>query len=384
MTTNSLNPKIIKALYRSKTISTSQLMAELGVYPKDLNPALRTLNKAGFIQKNLPASNRIEDSLYSLCSQENCVIGFDLGGTKLFGAITDLEGNFLYEEEIQDHKKTGEACFDMLVSMTHSLLDKAQQIGATIRGIGGQVPGRVRLESGLVLNAPAVQWKEFPLKDRLVQEFGFPVFVDNDLKQSALGEAWFGAGKEHNHVALIAIGTGIAAGVVANDELQRGAHLRHGEIGWMVPGREFLGRTYSGYGPFETEIGGQGIARRAGVLLAGIRSEIELASLTSEDVFNAARKGEEWAKIVVAETVDYLAILIANVMAFYDPDIIILSGGVSRSSDLLINPILRLIQGCVLTQPNIVVSSLEYKAGVLGALVNLLLNCPEFYTAKYK
>jgi glucokinase len=308
MTTKSLNPQIIKALYRSKTSSASQLMAELGVYLKDLNPALRALDKAGFIQKILPASRRNEDSSYSLREQENCVIGFDLGGTKLFGAITDLGGNFLYEEEIQDHKKTGEACFELLVSLLHSLLDKAQAIGANIRGIGGQVPGRVKLESGLVLNAPAVKWKEFPIKERLVREFGLPVFVDNDLKQSALGEAWFGIEKEYCHVALVAIGTGIAAGVVDNDELQRGAHLRHGEIGWMVPGREFLGRTYSGYGPFETEIGGQGIAKRACALLAGQRSEIELASLTSEDVFSAARKGEDWAKSIVDETVEYLAI----------------------------------------------------------------------------
>ena len=85
---------------------------------------------------------------------------------------------------------------------------------------------------------------------------------------------------------------------------------------------------------------------------------------------------------VVAETVDYLAILIANIMAFYDPDVIILSGGISRSSDLLIDPILKLIEGCVLTQPNIVVSSLGYRAGVLGAIANLILNCPEFYTRK--
>lgn len=117
-------------------------------------------------------------------------------------------------------------------------------------------------------------------------------------------------------------------------------------------------------------------------MLTGKRSDDELANLTCEDVFNAARGGEEWGKQVVAETVDYLAILIANIMAFYDPDVIILSGGISRSSDLLIDPILKLIQGCVLTQPNIVISSLGYRAGVLGAIVNLILNCPEFYKSK--
>ncbi len=84
---------------------------------------------------------------------------------------------------------------------------------------------------------------------------------------------------------------------------------------------------------------------------------------------------------VVSETVEYLAILVANLMAFYDPDIIILSGGVSRSHDLLVQPILNLVEGCVLIQPNIVLSSLGYQAGVLGAIVNLLLNCPEIYQA---
>ena len=74
---------------------------------------------------------------------------------------------------------------------------------------------------------------------------------------------------------------------------------------------------------------------------------------------------------------DYLAVLIANIMAFYDPDIIILSGGVSRSSDMLIRPIMKRIEGCVLTQPNLVMSSLGYKAAVLGAIINLIQNCPE-------
>ncbi len=315
---------------------------------------------------------------------KNCVIGIDLGGTKLYGAITDLAGNIQDEIELRNHGKTGEPCYEMLVGVVTSLLEKTHHMGLTIRGIGIEVPGRVRLETGLVLRAPAVQWEGFPLKERLVSEFGLPVFVDNDLKQSALGEAWFGAGKSGSNVALVAIGTGVAAGVVANDVLQRGAHLRHGEIGWMVPGREFLGRHYRGFGPFEVEASGSGVASRARVLLAEKRSEEELASLTSEAVFDAARNGEEWAKQVVAETVEYLAILIANIMAFYDPDVIILSGGVSRSSDLLIDPILSLIEGCVLTQPKIVVSSLGYRAGVLGAIVNLLLNCPEIYKTSIK
>ena len=188
----------------------------------------------------------------------------------------------------------------------------------------------MQLETGLVIGAAAIKWVSFPLKERLVTKYGLPVFVDNDLKQSALGEAWFGAGVSSSNVALVAIGTGMAASVVANDVLQRGAHLRHGEVGWMVPGREFLGRRYTeGFGALEVEASGTGIARRARDLLARTWSKEQLASLTSEEVFDAARAGEEWATQVVAETVEYLARLIANIMAFYDPDIIILSGGIA-------------------------------------------------------
>jgi glucokinase len=380
MNTTSIYPQIVKTLHHKGALSRAELAAELGPGYARLNQALRDLETSGLIRLDHPGERIGKDTIVSLRAEENCVIGLDLGGTKLFGAIANLSGNLLHEAEIYGHGKTGEACYMMLVGMIDTLLGEARQRGLRIRGIGVEVPGRVRLETGYVLRAPAVQWEEFPLKERLVSRFGLPVFVDNDLKQSTLGEAWFGAGRGGSNIAYVAIGTGIAAGVVANDELQRGAHLRHGEIGWMVPDRRFLGKRYQGFGPFEVEASGPGVARRARERLAGKRSESELANLTSEDVFKAARLGEGWAKEVVDETIEYLAILIANTIAFYDPDIIVLSGGISRSSDLLIEPIRKLIDGCVLTPPNILVSSLGYQAGVLGAVVNLILNCPEFYT----
>lgn len=372
-------PQILKYLYRNDAVLLSQLITDLGIEIRSLKPTLLSLKKNGFIHWDRKSGIPIEDSRVILEENKIYFIGVDLGGTKLYGGITNLAGKILFDIEVRNHGKTGEACYEMLVEVLNSLLEKANQKGYRIRGIGVQVPGRVQLETGLVLRAPAVKWELFPLKERLVTKFGLPVFVDNDLKQSALGEAWFGAGKSSSNVVLVAIGTGIAASVVANNELQRGAHFRHGEVGWMVPSREYLGRHYVGFGAFEVEASGPGIARRARELLAGTQSEDELASLTSENVFDAARTGEAWAKQVVSDTVEYLAILMANIMAFYDPDLIILSGGVSRAHDLLIEPILSLVEGCVLVQPNIVLSSLGYQAGVLGAVVNLILHCPEIY-----
>ena len=83
----------------------------------------------------------------------------------------------------------------------------------------------------------------------------------------------------------------------------------------------------------------------------------------------------------MAETTEYLALLVANVMAFYDPDVIILSGGVSRSSEMFLPRLKELVAGCVLTQPHIVESTLGYRAGALGAIINLVQHCPELFQA---
>ena len=368
--------RILLLLSRHKELLLNDLSQEIGAEITDLTPTLNLLEKKGFIHKaNLTEAN--QGSRISLREGKNCIIGLDLGGTKLYGAVSDIVGNILYEQEIKNHGKSGEACFDMLAILVDRLIDESSQIGTNLLGIGIDVPGRVQLETGLVVNAPAVNMKDFPLKERLESKFGYPVFVDNDLKQASLGEAWFGPGKNYRNVILLAIGTGIAAGAVIDGIPLRGAHQRHGELGWMVPGLDFLGRKYVGFGALEIEASGPGIVNRASRLLHGTKNEILLEELDSEFVFKAARRGEAWAEQCVAETVDYLAVLIANIMAFYDPDIIILSGGVSRSSDLLIPPIMKLIEGCVLTQPNLVPSSLGYKAAVLGAIINLIQNCPE-------
>ncbi len=377
ISSDELYRRILTLMYKHKELQLSEAAKETGIEISDIIPAVSILEEKGFINMlNLIETN--ETSKISLREGENCIIGLDLGGTKLYGAISDIAGNIIYDQQIINHSKSGEECFTMLVGMLDRLIAESHQRELKLLGIGIDVPGRVQLETGLVVNAPAVSMKDFPLKERLVSRFSYPVYIDNDLKQASLGEAWFGEGKYYRNVVLLAIGTGIAASTVIDGDPLRGAHARQGELGWMVPGRDFLGRKYVGFGALETEASGPGIENRARKLVSGTKFEAPLEALNSETVFEAARRGETWAERCVAETVGYLAVLIANIMAFYDPDVIILSGGVSRSSDMLIPPILKLVEGCVLTQPYIVPSSLGYKAGVLGAIINLIQHCPEF------
>lgn len=158
---------------------------------------------------------------------------------------------------------------------------------------------------GIVAWAPGLNWRDFPLKDRLSKHFGMAVTVDNDVNLVALGELWFGEGQNTRNMVFIAIGTGIGAGLILDGVLYRGAHQASGELGYLLPGPQFLGRAYERFGAFEGLA--SGIAERARKTLKGQWKPAALEKLSAEDVFEAMRRGKAWAEALIAETVDYLA-----------------------------------------------------------------------------
>jgi predicted NBD/HSP70 family sugar kinase len=181
------------------------------------------------------------------------------------------------------------------------------------------------------------------------------------------------------NMILIVSGAGIGAGIIIDGALYRGAREASGEIGNFLPGREFLGKNYQDFGALEKVASGIGIVERARRSLKSRRSPNELESLTAEDVFLAARQGQRWASSIINETVDYFAIAVANLAVAFDPQLIVLGGSVSSFPDLLIDPILRRLDGTIPTLPKLVVSKLGLRAGVMGAITNVLHNTSNFY-----
>jgi len=307
------------------------------------------------------------------------VLGVDMGGTKMYGALSNLGGNILDEVNISRHGTSGEDSFNYLTTLIDKLLASPKVEGRRVRGIGVGAPGVTLHKQGIVTWAYTLHWDKFPLKARLAERYDLPITVDNDVNLAALGELWFGAGQNVHDMVLVAIGTGIGAGVIIDGALYRGAQEASGEIGNMIPGREFLGKNYQDFGALESVASGTGIAARARELLISKRSGDDLSDLTSEDVFEAGRKGEPWAWTVINETVDYLAIAIANLVSFFDPELVVLGGGVSRSADMLIEPILARINGTIPNPPRLVVSDLGLQATVMGAITKVLHNTSNFY-----
>jgi glucokinase len=309
------------------------------------------------------------------------MIGIDLGGTKIIGALVNFNGEIIHEIYFNHHQTQAEDSLQLVCQVVDELLKVTAQGRVPICGIGIGVPGITNPETGVVSFAPALQWQGFPLTARLVAKYPYPIVIENDVNLAALGEAWFGTGDIHKkNLVLIAIGTGIGAGVVVNGNIYSGAHHMAGEIGYLLLQRNNLGQVYSDFGAFEQLASGTGIAERGRQLLTQQDQYEARDSITAEDVFTAARCHELWAETVVEDTIDYLAQAIAAVSLIFDPEVILLGGGVSRSADLLIDPILKRLEGAIPIPLRIRVSQLGYRAAVMGAVMQLMRRTMDFYT----
>ena len=372
---------ILEIIRRESPISRTAIAERLDVSLPTVMRIVDGLVEEGFVRPHGSTewSGGRRRVLLEFNADAYVVLGVDMGGTKMYGALSDLGGNILDEVNIGHHGTSGDDSFNQLTSMIDSLLASPKLEGRRVRGIGVGAPGVTLHTEGIVTWAYTLHWDNFPLKAKLAQRYDLPITVDNDVNLAALGELWFGAGQNAQDMILIAIGTGIGAGVIINGALYRGSKEASGEIGNMIPGREFLGENYLDFGALESVASGTGIAGRARSLLKSERDPLELENLTSEDVFDAARLKQEWAWQIINETVDYLAIAIANLVASFDPELIVLGGGVSRSADMLIDPIMRRINGIIPNPPKLVVSDLGLRATVMGAITNVLHNTSNFY-----
>jgi glucokinase len=364
-------------------ISRSQIADELQVSLPTVMRIVGELTAEGWVKETGEKewSGGRKRSSVKFNGSDRQIIGIDLGGTKIYGALADLNGQIRHEIYYDHHQTQAEDSLRVVFHLIDELIKVASHGDIPICGIGIGVPGIIIAETGEVSLAPALDWQEFPLRARLKERYSYPIVIENDVNLAALGEVWFGSEDcDEQNLVLIAIGTGIGAGVVINGNIYPGVHHMAGEVGYLLLDRVHLGRKYPGFGAFEQVASGTGIADQARLLFTGRLSVEPQDEFTAEDVFAAARRHEKWAETILADTIDYLAQAIAAVALLYDPDVILLGGGVSRSADLLIEPILRRLDGAIPTLPNLRVSRLGYRGAVLGAVMQLLRITTNHYT----
>jgi len=316
--------------------------------------------------------------LLALKEKENLVIGIDLGGGHISATIANIGGEIIYEIQSAVDWASADENFETLTDIIQSILLQPIDPSAKVLGIAIGVPGIVAKESGVVKIAPSMNWKDFPLLDQLNAIIDLPIIIENDVNLAVLGEHWFGTGIGINDLVMIAIGTGIGAGIILDGKLHRGYRASSGEIGYIVPGIQFLDHQYPGFGALEIIASGKGIGERGLRKFKELNPDEPVPIIRAVEVFQAARDGEPWATQIVAETVDYLSLAIANITVCFDPEIIILGGGVSGAADLLIEPIKNRLAGVIPRVPHIEQSNLKEKAVILGAVVRVFQRVTDY------
>lgn len=299
-----------------------------------------------------------------------CVASVDLGGTNLRVALADLEGKLLARSAVSSRDLRDPAlAVDLIRDQIRELLSRTGGDDTCLRAAGVGAPGITDADAGVVIATSYLMgWVDVPLRAMLESALGVPCAVDNDVNLGALGERWRGAAQNVRDFVLIAIGTGLGAGIFLRDELFRGSSWTAGELGYMlVPGTSVEVPDSGEPGALETLIGGEGIQSQWQTLWDA--GNIPLPrNLKATEIFDYALEGSPAAQSVLTRTAQLLAYAIHNVWLTLNCPLFVLGGRVGLHPALLEATQQQLAQQHRRVQPRIALSALGQDAQLIGGL----------------
>ncbi len=304
----------------------------------------------------------------------------DLGATSIDVAVTTLDGRILGHHDEPARIEAGpEVCLDRVDVLFESLLRDIPALPGRLWGIGIGVPGPVEFETGRPISPPIMPgWDGYPIRERFAARYRAPVWVDNDVNVLALGEWHAGIASGHDNVVVIKIGTGVGAGIISDGHLHRGSQGSAGDVGHIqvVDDPAVICRCGNS-GCLEALAGGAAIGRAGqAAALAGESARLRTAldqrgSVTAADVARAASFGDPVAMAILEAAGRRIGSMLASVVNFFNPSLIVIGGGVANSPDQLLTSIRDTVQRRSLPlatrQLLIQRSSLGGLAGVIGA-----------------
>ncbi len=311
-------------------------------------------------------------------------IGVDLGGTKMAVGVVDDAQKVCYRNK---EPSLGRSQEELLADLSRELGEaKTAQPGVLAAGLG--IPCTIDRERGFAVNAVNLPISGVPIRDLMHEHLGLPVFIDNDANVAALAEFLFGAARGAQNVVMMTIGTGIGGGLILDGKVYRGTTGAAAELGHMViqtDGPPCQG-TCPNHGCVESLASGTALAREG---MAAAQSAPESAmgraleageQITGKTVSDAALDGDETARDVVALIGSRIGIACASYANIFDPDVIVIGGGVIAAGDLLLEPARKELRSRALPPMNkvpIVAAQMGAEAGMIGAAAMAMIELGE-------
>ncbi len=305
--------------------------------------------------------------------------GIDVGGTKIASALFTRAGEISAKGKIAIDKSGGDAAADQVGDRIDALDAAARAAGGRLAAVGISIPGIVYSGSGKVWAPNIPGWDQYPLLERIrghVLPASVPVVLESDRSAYVAGESWRGAAAGARDVVFLAVGTGIGAGIISGGRILHGHEDIAGAVGWFGLNPAFK-PEYGSMGCFEAEASGNSVGRIARERLGKGRASSmpslaggRINAVTAEVVAEAARRNDPLALEVVAETVTYLAMGIANIVSILNPEVVVVGGGLFQAADVFLDPVRREFkrwaQPLAAREVRIELSGLGEDAGVYG------------------
>ncbi|WP_108993862.1 ROK family protein [Paenibacillus agaridevorans] len=286
------------------------------------------------------------------------VIGMDVGGTNIKAGIISPDGAIIGLAQaatpVNQGKEAILACMEEVVGQLRN------DYRGEIRALGIGAAGRIDRQTGTVLyatdNLPG--WMGTPLKSVMEARLSLPVFVDNDVNAAALGEGWLGAGREARHYVLLTLGTGVGGALVHDGKLISGPRGGVGEIGHMILYPGGMACNCGQTGCLEQYASGTALNRSAKLVDSG---------WDSRELLRQLELGHEQSRAVISRFVSDLATGLVSLQNLYDPELIIIGGGIMDTHRLWWRDLLAQLGSCTEQALSVRPAVLGNEAGLLGA-----------------
>jgi len=278
---------------------------------------------------------------------DDLILGVDLGGSKILTAVTNSQGKMLSRDHsITPASKGYEAVIQSILESVHRALEQAEVAISELAAIGVGAPGLSNPETGILFTSPHLPgWRDVPLRNIMQEKLGKKTFLINDANAAALGEFYFGAARGVRNFIYITLSTGIGGGIVVDGKIYTGAIGAAGEVGHMTIDDDGPICNCGNRGCWETLASGTALAREArhrikeGVgtsILEYVEGDVE--KVTAQVIHSAAEQGDSLAKELIDRTGYYVGVGLANLINIFNPELIVIGGGLSNIGDMLLKP----------------------------------------------
>lgn len=372
---------VLKVIKDNGSLSRADIAKLTGLTPASVTNITKFL-----IEDNFLVESKIGESsggrppiILELNPNARYVIGVGIGVGVIDVVITNLSANIIIKKSmiVEDERYDYDLVFSKLVNLINEVVCSSKIYKDKILGVGVALHGIVDARTGLSIHAPYYGWKNKNIKEKLEEELGLTVYVDNDVRAMALGESWFGATKDIANFVTLNISNGIGAGIIINNTPYYGVDFSAGEIGHIVVEADGDKCNCGNYGCLETVASNNNIIRKTIKLIKqGVNSSLikdvdDINNLSIEDICKAASDGDEVSITILKEAARYIGVAITNLINILNPTAIVVVGEIFENTAHTIESLSEIVKnrGLKLSSENVKIirSLLGRDAAVVGA-----------------